>query len=98
MKEELAAGIRNALGRGASLDEAAESFVRAGYNPKEVHEALELITSGATEMSASPEETQSMETPLPTPKSVKKRDWKIIGIVVLLVLIALGLVGLLLLR
>lgn len=54
MSEEIAAGIRNAMERGYSMEEAVNSFIRAGYNPAEVQEASQLITSGAMEI-AGPE-------------------------------------------
>ncbi len=47
MSEELVAGLRNALERGASLDEAINSFIRAGYNPVEVRESAQTLSSGA---------------------------------------------------
>lgn len=39
MREELEAGLKNAIERGSSLEEAVQSFINAGYNPVEVKEA-----------------------------------------------------------
>lgn len=101
MKEELAAGIKNAIERGYSIEVAIDSFIKAGYNPKEVQEAAETITGGATSITSVPSQSTS-EIP-EAPKQdltksastipVKKRDWKIIGIIALLVLIGIGLIG-----
>lgn len=44
-KEELIAGFRNAIDRGFSIEEAKNSFLNAGYNPKEIEEAAEMSTS-----------------------------------------------------
>jgi len=45
-RDEIAAGIRNALERGNSLDSAIQSFINAGYNPNEVEEAAKLFHMG----------------------------------------------------
>jgi hypothetical protein len=47
MRDEIVAGIRNALDRGYSLQQAVQSFINAGYNPSEVNEAAETF-SGAS--------------------------------------------------
>ncbi|MDP1695567.1 MAG: hypothetical protein Q8L29_01485 [archaeon] len=101
MKEELAAGIKNAIERGYSLEVAIDSFIKAGYNPKEVQEAAETITAGVTSMTSVPSHSESSEVPeapkqdssKPSSITQKKRDWKIIGIISLLVLIGIGLMG-----
>lgn len=46
MNEELAEGLKNAIAHGSSLDDAVKSFISAGYNPVEVREAAQAITSG----------------------------------------------------
>ena len=47
MIDEIHAGIKNAIERGSSLEEAVQSFISAGYNPVEVKEAANSIGSGA---------------------------------------------------
>ena len=47
MRDEIWAGLKNAIERGASLDQAVESFISAGYNPAEVKEAANSIGQGA---------------------------------------------------
>jgi len=43
IKEEIAAGIKNAIERGDSLEKAKQSFINAGYNPQEVEQAAASI-------------------------------------------------------
>ena len=45
MREEIESGLKNALERGYSLDEAVASFINAGYNPVEVKEAANNLGS-----------------------------------------------------
>lgn len=47
MKEEIISGIRNAMERGSSLEQAMQSFVNAGYNPEDVKAAGNGISEGA---------------------------------------------------
>lgn len=48
MKDEIQAGLKNAIERGFTLDEAIKSFISAGYNPVEVKEAANSIGSEIT--------------------------------------------------
>jgi len=48
MREEIESGLKNAVERGDSLEDAVNSFVNAGYNPVEVREAAKNVASGAT--------------------------------------------------
>ena len=45
MKEEIVAGLRNAMERGYSLEQAIQSFINAGYNPLDVREAANVFES-----------------------------------------------------
>src|SRR3989344_4820113 len=54
MRDEIAAGLKNAIERGYSLDSAARSFINAGYNPAEVKAAAESLTQGVSSILASP--------------------------------------------
>jgi len=47
MDDELRGGLRNALERGQSLNDAAQSFIRAGYNPADVKAAADSLMQGA---------------------------------------------------
>lgn len=57
MKEEIIAGIRNALDRGFSISQAVQSFINAGYNPNDVREAAEAF-SGASHIAFAQGEEQ----------------------------------------
>ena len=46
-KEEIIGGIKNAMERGASFEQAVQSFINAGYNPEEVKQAASQINQGA---------------------------------------------------
>ena len=48
MRDEIQSGIRNAVERGSSLEEAIQSFISAGYNPVEVKEAANNMGSSLT--------------------------------------------------
>lgn len=48
MREEIIAGLRNAIARGQGLQQAVQSFINAGYNAAEVKAAAEIISRGAT--------------------------------------------------
>ncbi len=46
MRDEIQAGLKNALERGSSLEEAVQSFISAGYNPVEVKDAASTLAPG----------------------------------------------------
>ncbi len=46
MRDEIQAGLRNAIERGFSLENAIQSFIGAGYNPVEVKEAAKSLSTG----------------------------------------------------
>ncbi|MFH1802141.1 MAG: hypothetical protein ABH864_01680 [archaeon] len=48
MRDEIIAGLRNAVARGQNLEQAAQSFINAGYNPQEVKAAYQVLSSGAS--------------------------------------------------
>ena len=41
--DEIIGGLRNAVERGSSIEEAAQSFVRAGYSTNDVQEAVKKV-------------------------------------------------------
>jgi len=47
MAEDILGGLKNALERGASLEEAIRSFINAGYREAEVRQAAAQLSSGA---------------------------------------------------
>jgi hypothetical protein len=106
MSEELAAGIRNAMERGASLQQAVQSFINAGYNAYEVREAERMISGGVSGI-VYPEATvtgKSEENSLPqipavvpknenidsVPKEKRTNRTVLISIVILSLLVFVG--------
>ncbi|MEK6898483.1 MAG: hypothetical protein AABW79_00105 [Nanoarchaeota archaeon] len=51
MREDILGGLKNALERGSSLEEAIRSFTNAGYIEKEVREAATFIQSSGLQVS-----------------------------------------------
>lgn len=47
MNEEIYLGLKNALDRGEDLETAASSYMNAGYNPTEVREAQDALSTPA---------------------------------------------------
>ena len=45
MKEEIVAGLRNAIEHGDSLEGASRTFINAGYNQYEVEAAARIVSS-----------------------------------------------------
>jgi hypothetical protein len=62
MKDEIIAGMKNALARGQNLEQAAKSFVNAGYNPQEVKAAYESMSSGISVVDNGPINTMSLQS------------------------------------
>ncbi len=47
VKQELIAGLKNAVERGTDLERAKHSFISAGYPPEEVEEAARAVREGS---------------------------------------------------
>ena len=63
MKDEIVSGLKNAVERGSTIEQAVQSFINAGYNPVEVRQAASFMSSGATSISTQP----FQQIPQPTP-------------------------------
>ncbi|MEI6731948.1 MAG: hypothetical protein WCK90_04690 [archaeon] len=79
-KEEIAAGLRTAIEHGYSLENAAESFVNAGYNPNDVKDAKEIVSMGASSI-VRPDKPMQIEdtsalkqTSIPMPSKVSQSE------------------------
>src|SRR3989344_2378964 len=59
MKDEIESGIKNALERGDSLEQAVKTFVAAGYNPVEVKEAAGAVSLGVSSIVSNKTEIQA---------------------------------------
>ena len=67
MIEELQGGLRNALERGNSMQQAIQSLINAGYNPQDVQEAAQSLNE------ESPQKRQ-VSIPVETPLQVRPRN------------------------
>jgi len=104
-EKELIGGIRNALERGESLAKAKQTFINAGYQPREIATAVQKLPQGITPLttpvSATPitpvgkpgEILQASSLPTLQPKKKSKILTILIIIVLALVLIGAGLLG-----
>ena len=57
MNNDLVWGLRNAVERGFTLEQAAKSYIASGYSELEVNEAVQLITSGSGSLMTNPQKT-----------------------------------------
>ena len=111
MKDEILAGLRNAMERGQSLETATQSFINAGYNPQEVREAARSLSGGVSEIiypNSAGEDAGKRETPdrqmLPRENPYfmnKRRNGNgsrilVIGLIIISLLVFLGALGYLL--
>jgi hypothetical protein len=74
MKEEIVQGLRNAIERGYSLESAAQSFVNAGYNPREVQEAMAILSSPTVSQQSQPIQQQFPQQNMPSTYTSPKKQ------------------------
>jgi len=66
MQDEIVAGIKNAMERGESLEQAMQSFINAGYNSAEVQAAGSMLSEGAIKIANTEQPiTPEVKKPLP---------------------------------
>ena len=108
VREDIVAGLKNAVGKGESLETAKQSFISAGYSKADVEEASSLIQSGSvlfvgrgenfpplkiqTQTAQQTQQLETLKEEKPIPNK-SKSSFKII----LLVIILLFLIGILIL-
>ena len=112
-KEEIKAGLKNAVERGYSLEQAKQSFINAGYNPGLVEEAASSLSSGVTSSYPSsptpiyqkfqqiPQASQKQFSQLPySQRQIEKpkKSAAIIILIIILILLLIVLVGFLIFR
>ena len=102
MKNEILAGLKNAIDREQSMEQAVQSFINAGYNPQEVKEVARTLSSGASEIIYSDDETEAdnysaeKDQTSQIPKSFnnqrerKGRKILLTGIIIIALLVFLG--------
>ena len=86
MNEEILSGLRGAIDRGFNLEESAQSFINAGYNPSEVKEAASVISRGFSPLPTSIREAEVPKEEAPKPKLSSRMKWVLIVLAILLVL------------
>jgi hypothetical protein len=89
MNEEILGGLKLAIERGSLPDEAAQSFINAGYNPAEVREAAASIS-----YKTAPVPIQPLIPEKPSQIPPKAGSKLVSMIIVILVLIAIAIFGL----
>jgi len=95
MKGEIYAGLKNALERGSSLEEAIQTFINAGYNPREVREAGKMISGEVSDIVFQDQYQQSsivedkLLPPMPSPESptAKRSKFAILAIIVVILIL-----------
>jgi len=71
MRDDIIGGIRNALDRGATLEQAAKSFINAGYNESEVRQAAKVFGEGAISMTSPEVQSPSQKPQITQPQPVQ---------------------------
>ncbi|MEK6820762.1 MAG: hypothetical protein AABX71_03560, partial [Nanoarchaeota archaeon] len=89
-RQEILAGIRNALEKGESLEQAKASFINAGYGRRDVEEAAASILGFSEPTEEVPEATKISSTLTTAQMPQKKKSkYKILIIIIVIVLILL---------
>lgn len=68
MREDILGGLKNAMDRGVSLEQAIKSYLNAGYNEAEVREAAQALNLGtlpAITASKQPQQPQAKPSTQP---------------------------------
>ena len=65
MRDDIYGGLRNAMSKGSTLEQAVRSFINAGYSEAEVMEVAKIFTDGALSVTsqATPPAQTSKEVP-----------------------------------
>ena len=73
-KLEVIGGLKNAIERGYSLEKAKQSFLNAGYNPRDVEDSANSLKAGVLTLNTQPSETEKpTKTTLPEEKPTEKK-------------------------
>lgn len=95
MKDEIIAGLKNAIEREENLEYAIQTFVNSGYNPEEVRAAGKIISeSGVSNIVYPPEgNPQQSRNILPFQPKPANKDLGIIFSIIGILIIFLGVIG-----
>lgn len=94
MNEEILSGMKNAKERGSSIDEAAQTFINAGYDEAEVKEAASLLSKGFAPLPIAKEEEGEAKPEGIAPKPEVKSKSASKALVVLLIILLILILGL----
>lgn len=61
VNQDIVGGLRSALARGYSIDEAVKSFANAGYKQKDIEEASQMLQSQIAGTNISPQPIWTLE-------------------------------------
>lgn len=64
MRDDIHGGLKNALDRGATMEQAVRSFINAGYHEAEVREAARALDTGVVSLTTT---TPVIRTPTAAP-------------------------------
>lgn len=106
IEDEILGGLRNALEHGESLEKAVQSFINAGYNPRQVKAAANQLSSGSSTILHEPNSEEfpapihsESDTPKPPagiestlePKELSEKSKKIVVSLIVLFIILIAL-------
>jgi len=110
VRQDIVAGIKNAIERGYSMEQAKQTMLNSGYKTGDINEAASYLTGGlGTQIVQNVETKQQYENPsqqmqqsqeqqvqqLPTQNHDEEPKKKSSGMIILLVILLLSLVGIL---
>ena len=99
VRDDIIAGLKNAIERGYSLEQAKYSFISAGYNLEEVEEASKFVYSGSAlvqeKQETMPKPAEAVQPAIPSVKLEKpatvavkpRRNWKVILLIAILAIL-----------
>jgi hypothetical protein len=85
MRQDIVIGIRNALERGYSIQQAKATLVNAGYNHSEVEEVASYLTGGLNTTPQNPQNLQSLPKQYTTQNTKKSNNvltWILFSLIV----------------
>ena len=92
MRDDIEGGIKNALERGYSLEQAVRSFINAGYKESEIREAASIFENQDLAMSSHDTDplnhkSNPVYSPAGNPQPLPKGDSSFVVIILVIILI-----------
>ena len=76
-KSEIAAGLKSAIQRGESLEQAKQSFINAGYNKADIEDSAKLLGGVISEMPITQATSQIQQTTKLQPMTAQQQYRKL---------------------